>query len=154
MIRKLLFPDSKGISFIVFSLVLLILAVINGLCFTYLNKEFFHFKVDVGWINSLSKFELFFFLIIIGPLIETSIFQYLVIESMLNTKADKLTIVFTSATIFAVTHWYFWLYTIMAFIVGIILSGLYLTSRRIGISPFFTTFTFHLIYNLIGFVLF
>lgn len=89
---------------------------------------------------------------IVGPLIETTIFQYGVIEKLSSTKRfkhKKITISIVSALLFGISHSYSCLYVFYAFLIGLLLAYSYLIYRDKDISAFWVVFSIHCIRNTI-----
>ena len=96
-------------------------------------------------------FEELILVVIVCPIIETVLFQFLVIE-ILNEKLKKEIICIISALIFASTHMYNFIYFSFAIIIGLNFAYLYYLGRPSN-KGFFIVFVTHLIYNAIVFCL-
>ncbi len=93
--------------------------------------------------------SMFIIAVVIAPLMETLIFQYGIIKifTYLNPKT-KYIAVFISAVLFALSHWFSWVYILFAFMFGIFLGFLYLTSEKRGFKPYWIIAAVHCLYNL------
>lgn len=129
----------------------LIVAILNGYFFNFLNDTFFHFTNPK--FDRLSQRETFFLAVIIAPIVETLIFQVLVYKSLLyfGIKNNYICIVIMSI-IFSQMHWYYWLYVVMTFVSGLIINSFYvkLMKLRNTALAFILTMALHLCYNLYG----
>jgi membrane protease YdiL (CAAX protease family) len=85
---------------------------------------------------------------IIAPLLETIFFQWLVIEIM-DKKMSARIVVFISAVLFGLSHFYYPLYIINTFFVGLILSTGYVLAKAKGLNPILITFGIHSLHNFI-----
>lgn len=98
--------------------------------------------------------EEFFITVVIAPLIETILFQYLIIDSILRKRSDAFLLAsFCSAICFGLAHHYSAPYMLLTFLGGFLLAILYLTAKLKGKSPFLVICLTHALYNLIGFTL-
>lgn len=95
--------------------------------------------------------EEFFVIAIFSPLIETVIFQYIVIE-ILYDKFKKEIICIVSAFLFSLIHLYNLIYFIFSFIIGLTFAYLYLIGR-LKKRGFLYVYSTHLIYNVIVIIL-
>lgn len=107
------------------------------------------FSADTHKFGNL--YEEFILVVLISPLIETIIFQLIIIELLYN-KFRKDLICIISAFIFGCSHLYNFLYFVFAFIMGFAFAYLYILGKKkdSGIKYVFLS---HLIYNLIAFIL-
>lgn len=96
-----------------------------------------------------------FSVIILAPLLETFIFQFLIIEGLFQIKLFKnriLLVIFTSALIFGLCHFYGLYYVIYTFGIGVIFNSFYSILKLRGEISFLHTFFLHCIFNLIVFI--
>ena len=71
--------------------------------------------------------EVFFFSVIFGPLVETFIFQYLIIELLYLLKKINLNVVvIVSSLAFGLSHNYNMIYMVVIFISGLVYASYYL----------------------------
>ena len=99
--------------------------------------------------------EIFILSVIFGPLIETFIFQYLIIELFYYFKKHTPNIIIiTSALIFSLVHNYNFIYIFVAFIAGLIYASYYLYLKATKKKyPFIYIWMLHTLYNLTVFIL-
>jgi hypothetical protein len=90
--------------------------------------------------------------VIIAPLFETFIFQFLVIEFMYLMRIGKIKIVGLSAIIFSITHYYSIGYILYAFSIGVIFSYSYVIQKNTA-RAFLTVYAIHLLRNALAFSL-
>jgi hypothetical protein len=90
--------------------------------------------------------------VIVGPLIETFLFQYLIFLILDNFKIGKKWIVLTSALLFALLHNYSFLRIFYAFGGGILYSYAYWLCQIRKEYPFIIIFLIHAFYNLYVFL--
>lgn len=124
---------------------------------------FFSFLINIiskviyndSFTNEAHKFssvkEEFFLVVLVAPLIETIIFQFIIIE-ILYEKVRKEIICLISALIFASTHLYNVLYFVFALIIGLALAYLYFIGK-VNKKAFQYVYLTHLLYNSIAFTL-
>ena len=89
-------------------------------------------------------------LMILAPLIETIIFQYLIFE-ILKHRVKKGYIILISAVLFGLSHFYSWEYVLNTFIIGLVLAFAYGSWKNIKIHPLIVVFFVHMFYDLILF---
>ena len=77
-----------------------------------------------------SLMEEFLIAVIIAPIFETFIFQYLVIETLLNSKVKPIVCVAISASLFGASHWYNLVYVLVTTVVGLIFGFYYMALRH------------------------
>lgn len=136
-------------------LILICFFVVFNLCLSivlnFLSKKIFNnpFTKNTHIFSSFQ--EEFFVIAIFSPLIETVIFQYLIIE-ILYDKFKKEIICIISALLFACTHLYNYIYFIFSFIIGLTFAYLYLIGR-LKKRGFLYVYSTHLIYNVIVMIL-
>lgn len=98
--------------------------------------------------------EIFLLSVIIGPLLETLIFQYLTIEILSFFKLKKSFIILISSLFFSLIHYYNFIYIIATLPAGIIYATyyMYLKEKKIK-TPFLYIFGLHTLYNFTVFIL-
>jgi len=97
---------------------------------------------------------IFIISVIIAPLLETFIFQFLVIELLHTFKLDNTTIIFISAALFALSHYYNLIYILIIFLPGLIYATYYLYLKHNNKNGFLPVFFLHSLSNLIPFIFF
>tara|TARA_B110000114_G_scaffold22039_1_gene21000 strand:+ start:1245 stop:1751 length:507 start_codon:yes stop_codon:yes gene_type:complete len=105
--------------------------------------------------ENMSLTEIFIFTVIIGPIIETFLFQYLIIEVLFFFKRIKInTIIIISSLSFSLTHYYNFIYILVTFLSGIIYASYYLYLKEEKQRfPFLYICLFHSLYNFSAFIL-
>lgn len=91
------------------------------------------------------------FVVFLQPFIETLVFQFLIIEILINInffKNNENLIILISAYFFAIVHNYDFIYFLFALLEGIILSYIYLYFNKKGDFPFFIVFSIHSLSNI------
>ncbi|MEB3347812.1 CPBP family glutamic-type intramembrane protease [Aquimarina gracilis] len=122
------------------------------------------FQIDSTQNNSIvHEIESFWVLllvtIILGPVIETLVFQVFLIRAFIilgeisfGDKTNRNTIlivsIFLAAAIFGVLHFYSVFYTVSAFILGLYFGWIYYLCIQRKAHPFFAIFVIHALYNL------
>lgn len=100
-----------------------------------------------------SKIEGFFIAVLIGPFIETLLFQHLIIKFILKKSATAtLLACMVSAILFAISHYYSWEYILKTFISGLLFASLFLIISHKRQNPVLIVFIAHAIYNCIGLI--
>ena len=111
--------------------------------------------IDIPFLEQLSLAEIFTLTVIIAPLIETFIFQYLIIEFLLRFKKIKVNIIiFVSALAFGCTHYYNFIYVLVMCVIGFVFASYYLYLKIKDIKfPFLYIFSLHALWNFLVFIL-
>ena len=121
---------------------------------------FYFFSIDIGINQVVISFNnspiliKVLVLIILGPFLETFIFQslpYLVLSKFPLLKNKKFILIF-SALLFGISHTYSVGYVVYAFFIGAFLMFSYLSRLKKGDS-FQTVFTIHILINSIAFLI-
>jgi len=130
----------------------LIVAIANGYFFNWINDRFYHFETKTLFAYA-SRWELLFLVVIFAPVLETYLAQDLPkrILSKLKITSTWLLLLLPSI-IFALAHWYFWLYAVMTFFSGLILNYFYLWAKRRFAYYILLTIGLHAACNLYGFL--
>lgn len=140
--------------------ILILFELLWSYSFSFLSNIFFGaeiFEISIPYQSGL--FTIFLTTVVFAPLIETFIFQYVIIELTLNIQVDQklkktLAILFSSLA-FASIHTYNVIYFIFALISGLIYSIIYLFMKKNKyINPFLIIYLMHFSYNLFGFIFF
>src|SRR5690606_6230597 len=100
--------------------------------------------------------EIFLLSVIAGPLIETIIFQYVVIETSLKIidKQMNFILILVSELVFGIYHFYSFLYVSLAFILGIFFGCIYVLSKeKEGINEFILVTIVHANINFCAFLI-
>ncbi|MBT1705313.1 CPBP family glutamic-type intramembrane protease [Chryseosolibacter indicus] len=134
-------------------IILLVLAVLTGYLFNWINDTFFHYSSGNNDLDSFSEPIKFLLIVVIAPLVETLFFQHLPYQVLTKLKIrNKLLLILTLSLIFGLFHLYFWLYAIMAFCGGILMNTLYIFSRHYSKYYFLIVVAYHSLYNLYGYL--
>lgn len=103
--------------------------------------------------NFKSLHEAFILSVLIGPLLETFLFQYLIIETLCKFKLNNNLIIWISAILFALTHNYNLIYLLAAIFPGILYASYYLYLKKENRKNiFFTIYALHSLTNLVVFI--
>lgn len=102
----------------------------------------------------LSFYDQFFWTVIMGPLAETVIFHFIIMEVLLylfrNVQYKDFWVIFISALIFGFSHFYSIDYVIITFFGGMILSTAYIVAKNRKMIPFVIVFFVHALYNFVS----
>jgi hypothetical protein len=136
-----------------FFIISLIVAILNGYLFDWINNSFFNYTSNQDGLSDYSPLAKFMMIVFIAPVVETALFQYLpnLVLIKLNVRSRFL-LVLCPALLFGCLHYYFWLYAVMAFIAGLILNTLYLYFKDNSRYYFWMICLFHALYNLYGYL--
>lgn len=131
--------------------VCLVLSILNGYFFNYVNTIL---QLDVN--NDLVKQEVSFHfvtVVLIAPVLEALIFQYLPNVLLQNIGVEnKVILIVLPSILFSLMHFYNWVYIIMAFNGGIILNSYYVFIKQKTGHPLAYVSLLHSLYNLYGFL--
>lgn len=131
------------------------LAIFLNFCISFSCNAIAHKIYGESFIDKVHQFksiqEQFIIAVLLAPLIETAIFQFIVVE-ILYEKLNKYIIAFISAILFASSHLYNFIYFVFAFILGLLFAYLYFVGREKN-KGFLLVFLIHFIYNLLVFTL-
>jgi lipoprotein signal peptidase len=95
-----------------------------------------------------------FLTVIIAPLLETFVFQYLIIEILYKLKINDEIIIWVSALAFSLSHYYNFIYILAILFPGFLFSSFYLYLKKSKYkSPFLAVILLHAISNFIVFVI-
>lgn len=97
-----------------------------------------------------TKTQSFIAVVLLGPLVETYVCQYLFFKYLLKHLSGGV-IILLSAIVFGLLHTYNSVYVLYAFFSGLLLSLSYY--YRLNSYPFVIVFLIHSIYNLLAFLL-
>lgn len=111
--------------------------------------------LNIDFFNDKSLLYIFIFTVIVGPIIETLIFQFGIIELILLLKKNKffeILAILISSIIFGLTHNYNVYYIIFGVFIGIIFGIIYIVAkRRKDMNAFTIVLIAHAFTNLIAF---
>ncbi|RYY29999.1 MAG: CPBP family intramembrane metalloprotease [Chitinophagaceae bacterium] len=103
--------------------------------------------------NSFTGWKQFLIVVIAAPFIETLIFQYAILTSMLNTVRSTAIAIFVSALAFSLTHFYSAQYLVATFCSGVLFAVLYLVFQHKNNRGFLYVLLIHSIYNFFVFAM-
>ncbi|MCC6289168.1 MAG: CPBP family intramembrane metalloprotease [Chitinophagaceae bacterium] len=133
-----------------FTILCLIASIFNGYLFNWLNNNFFHYSINKS-IDHFGKPEKSILALLISPIIETLLFQYIPNLILLKMKiSNKYLLIIIPSIFFGLSHTYHFLYAIMAFCGGMILNYYYLEMKRKTRYYYWATALIHSLYNLYG----
>lgn len=149
---KLYFKKVSGNIYLLF-LICYIFSIINGIIFNYLDKLFPLNSNQKNGLENLSGSAKFIFIMILAPIIETFIFQYLPnkILTLFNVK-NFYVLLIIPVIIFSSMHFYTYIYIAMTFIGGSFLNFFFLKAKEKTIFYLLLTILFHSLYNLFGYL--
>ncbi|MRX41313.1 CPBP family intramembrane metalloprotease [Flavobacterium sp. LC2016-23] len=130
--------------------IVLLLNFLNNYIFAILAKHF-SISLNKGFDDNYSFTEKIVLFIIIGPIIETLLFQYVVIEICKDQKMALKYCCLLSAFIFASLHLYNVFYFLYAFVTGLLFAYLYVAGKNEKDAILLPLVT-HIIYNGIAFI--
>ncbi|MEN9610827.1 MAG: hypothetical protein RLZZ628_1641 [Bacteroidota bacterium] len=136
------------------TIICLLLAIVNGYIFNYINNKYFHLASNENGLDDYPKIGKIIIIIIIAPIIETVLCQVLPFSILSALKVvNKLLLILIPSLIFASMHHYHWLYMLMTFFGGLILNYYYYCVVQIHSEyAFALTAILHATYNLYGFL--
>jgi len=126
----------------------------------WISKSYFQNQDFINTsLEGLEIGEIFLIVVILGPLIETFLFQFVLIELIIllfksiKIRGGQVIAVLVSSFLFAATHPYSFIYLFSALISGLMYGIFYLISKRKkGLNGFSVVFIVHSFYNLIVFL--
>ena len=128
------------------------LTIINGYFFAFLNYKFFHFNSSGNNIDMLPRSEQFFLSVIIAPILETFIAQFILFKILRLKITHQPLLIVLGSLFFASMHYYNWLYMVVTFFIGLIINYYYLEIQKISKYSFLLTVLLHSLYNLYGYL--
>ena len=156
MLRELIvyFKNTGKKRFIFITFFLLIALQLSG---SFILKYFVSDDIlSIDFLEGKSLLYIFSTSVIFGPLIETFLFQYCVIELILyfkKTISFKILALFLSASLFGLVHYYNIYYIVFTVIIGFVFAFIYLIGKeRHDTNSFRVTWLAHVIMNLIAFI--
>lgn len=125
----------------------IVINVLNSLSFSFLAYFITGNGLRNHSIDNMSAKDQFLVAVFLGPIIETLIFQYALIESV-RQKIRPLYACILSAFAFALAHFYSVYYFLFALISGLIFAYMYYLEKSV-IKSFLVVLTAHFLYNLL-----
>jgi hypothetical protein len=129
----------------------LVIILLNNILFTYIfqNKQ----ELITNPYFKRSFLYLFTCVVLVGPFLETYIFQYLPINWLINKLGveKKLFIIMLSGLLFSILHAYSWAYQLAMLVPSIIMCYYYfeLKLKYGSANAYFFTSLLHVIMNLV-----
>lgn len=102
--------------------------------------------------DEYTKLEFLILAILVAPLVETFLFQFIVIEIMQKFVKAIFPIVALSAILFSLSHLNSYSYAMANLFNGLIFAGTYILASKKGFNSFLCTATVHSLRNLIVFI--
>lgn len=114
---------------------------------------------EIDFLINQSLADIFFLAVVFGPFIETFIFQFLIIETVmicfkkLGVPCSNITSIAISGIVFGISHSYSTYYILAASISGVLFAFFYLVARNHKfMNAFLTVWIIHTTTNFVGFV--
>ncbi|MGK6351826.1 CPBP family glutamic-type intramembrane protease [Parapedobacter sp. DT-150] len=121
-----------------------LIGIISGLTAKFLG-------IPTGYVEIDNPIVAFIFAVFVSPLIETAIFQALIISVLEQKNIKPLCTIIISGIIFGIAHgFYSFFYVVSASVFGMVLACCYLLFKRKGNYAFAYTMAVHALVNLIA----
>lgn len=146
----------QGLSTFKFIITMVLVTVLVMVPFIPLFFLYEKYGGQMGGADNIKKLSLLSTIIvasIVGPIVETFIFQYGIIEILSSIKIFKeknIIIAIIAALLFGISHSYSYIYVFYGFILGLVLAYSYLTYKKKSFSAFWVVFWIHCIRNTIS----
>jgi membrane protease YdiL (CAAX protease family) len=134
--------------------------VVFNLILQYLISLAVHFidekAFEISLLNDKSLLYIFVLTCIFAPILETYLFQYLIIENCYKyIKKNKVVwSILISSVVFAVLHYYSFLYIISTFLLASSYAFFYIVAKKKrGVNAYWVIVLVHAIQNFIPFVM-
>lgn len=146
--------QNKSYSILINFFSYLVLAILNGYFFAWINESYFNYSnVHENGLSSLSITGKFFMIVVLAPIIETVIFQYIPNEILEGSNLESYFLkIIIPSLLFSLAHIYHPIYMLMTFIAGIMLNKFYIDTKRQTRLFFILTILLHAMYNLYGYL--
>ena len=137
--------------FLVIFLIDVFFTLIGSLVVNFFDSSLIETELNTA---NFSLLEIFFVTVLIGPVLETFIFQFLIIEILLKLKIKNNLIILISTLAFSLSHNYNLIYILLIIFPGILYSTYYLFLKiENQKTPFLNIFLLHLLSNFVSFIL-
>ena len=133
------------------AIIVILLNFLNSFVFSRV-ASLFYITLNKGFNDHYSVKEKIILFVIAGPIIETFLFQYAVIEISRSKKIALKYCCLLSAFVFALSHLYNFFYFLYAFVAGLMFAYLYSVGKNSNNAIVLTLIT-HIIYNGIVFIM-
>lgn len=112
--------------------------------------------ISIPFLEGAPLGKIFFYSVAIAPLIETLIFQYMILDflpwRLPGKNIHKWIAIIISGVLFGLSHYYNLEYIIYGTVMGLLLAVTYVIAKFKNIPAFFTIWFIHTVTNLIAFV--
>lgn len=144
--------NGKILHLTIFMLICLVLMILNGKLFEIIQNHLLNEEFS-NPIDSQPVFDQILFGVIVGPAIETVIFQYGLNKILLRLNCQNFYLLLIVPSIFfALAHLpYNYVYALATFFGGLILNYFFLKSKTNSNSALIFTILIHSLYNLYAF---
>lgn len=132
-------------------LLIILLNFLNNYIFSVFS-DLFDVPLNQGFEDHYTFNEKLVLFVIVGPLVETLLLQYVVIEIFKSTKIALKYCCLLSALVFALLHLYNVFYFLYAFVSGLLFAFLYIRGKSERNSILLVLIA-HTIYNGIAFIM-
>lgn len=131
----------------------LLLFIVNGYIFMFIREQYFPEWTGNSFRETDSIYYIFVLACIVGPLVETFLFQVAPNRLLISIGVqNEMILLIVPAVLFGLFHSYDSLYVVSASIGGLILNYLYLNYKMHIKNAFLYVFLLHSLYNLYGFL--
>lgn len=135
-----------------FWLLLLFLVVYDSVV-SYLVMLFDPTTFEIEFLNDISLFGVFIVSIVLGPLVETFVFQFGVILLLKKVNLPNKIIIAISSLLFSISHNYNFIYILAVIIPGLIYAWYFIElEKRNRMLAFFFVFLLHASSNFYAFL--
>jgi hypothetical protein len=132
--------------------VAVLLSITYNIAFSFVLEYFTESGLKADELESIPPFKLLLMATILAPLVETFVFQFLLIEIICFFSKSKMLALVVSTILFALTHAYNLNYILFAFIPGFMLGILYLILKNKQKPAFILVCLAHALSNLYSFI--
>jgi membrane protease YdiL (CAAX protease family) len=144
----------KTNKYLFFLIAIITVIYLNFLGANIIEYYFGEDTMTIDYFKDKSFLFIFIVAVLIGPLFETIIFQFGIIEIVLLIEKSlifEFIAILLSSTLFGLSHNYNTYYMVFAIIMGVIFGIIYvIAKRRKDTSPFFIVYIVHFFSNLIS----
>ena len=144
-------PDKKNTIILKIFLSCYVLAIVNSIIFKLVNEAFFYSNLT-NPIETRPKYEQFILGVLLAPILETWLFQFLPNRLFIRLKIyNQFLLILLPAVLFGAMHVeYSLLYGICMLIFGLILNYFFLRAKDLSKHYFWLTVLLHMFYNMPG----
>ena len=132
--------------------VILLLTLVLQTGIMELFAVFWWRKVSEALVND-SLLSEFLSVVIAGPIVETVVFQYAIIDFIINRFRSPALAIVVSAFCFCLLHYYSLQYMVATFVSGMLFAFAFLVFRAKNRSAIWWVFVVHALYNLFIFIM-